>query len=110
VALTYLAITTSYVPLMIKELRAQQTKTDEAKTSPAPQTRPKVTIVGYTVAVAVVVALSIASPFFGLASGVSGIINVVIIFVGLAQAWKQTRRDERLLMGPYELTEGHALG
>lgn len=111
VLLTYLAITISYVPLVIKELKEQQTRTDapQSYTSPQPPA-PKVTVASFAVALAVVSAISIASPFFGLANGVSGIIGIFILFVGLAQAWKQTKRDERLLLGPYEMTEGQAVG
>ncbi len=108
VVLTYLAITISYVPLVIKAVKDQQTKTETVKT--VPQAPVKVTAAGLVLALAVVSAISIASPFFGLANGFSGIIGAIIIFVGLAQAWKQTKRDERLLMGPYESAEGQAVG
>jgi hypothetical protein len=51
----------------------------------------------------VVVFVAVAAPFAVLASGFSGIISVLILFFGLQRAWKETARDSRLLMGPYEL-------
>ena len=53
----------------------------------------------------VLVGISLAAPFFGVASGYGGIIGLLIIFWGLQQAWKQTARDPRLLMGPYQIEE-----
>jgi hypothetical protein len=61
------------------------------------------------VAIAVIIAIAFVSPFLGLAGGIGGIIGLAIIFFGLSQAWKQTHRDERLLMGPYTLGDGQAL-
>jgi hypothetical protein len=46
--------------------------------------------------------LTAAAPFFGLASGLSGIITLFLIFIGIRQAWKLTARSEILVMGPYQ--------
>jgi hypothetical protein len=42
-----------------------------------------------------------AAPFFGLTSGISGLISLFIIFIGLQRAWRLTARSQILLMGPY---------
>jgi hypothetical protein len=110
VVLTYLAITTSDIPLIIKGAR-EAAKKEEATKGPAP-VQPAKPIATPQVAIALVVltGIAIASPFLQLADGVSGILGAVILAVGLMQAWKQTKRDERLLMGPYTVSEGQALG
>jgi len=43
-----------------------------------------------------------------LTSGVSGIISLFIIFIGLKQAWRLTGRSGILLMGPYQTAGGSA--
>ena len=52
-------------------------------------------------AMAMLLLLTAAAPFFGLASGVSGIITLFLIFIGMRQAWRLTARSEILVMGPY---------
>jgi hypothetical protein len=53
-------------------------------------------------AILVLLLLFAAAPFFGLTTGVSGLISLLIIFIGLRQAWRLTGRSQILLMGPYE--------
>jgi hypothetical protein len=43
-----------------------------------------------------------AAPFFGLTTGIGGVITLFIIFIGLQQAWRLTGQSKILLMGPYE--------
>jgi cadmium resistance protein CadD (predicted permease) len=74
------------------------------------QAQKPVSAAGLALGLVVITGVAVISPFLGLASGVGGILGVIIIAVGLRQAWKQTERDDRLLMGPYELKEGQALG
>ena len=112
VALTYFSITSSYVPLVIQGLR-ERAKTEAAKQSdpaPAVQTRRPPSAATLVIGVVAIVGIALVSPFLGLAGGVGGLISIAIIFFGLAQAWKQTKRDERLLMGPYTLEQGQAVG
>jgi len=52
-------------------------------------------------AVLILLIIAAAAPFMSLTSGVSGLISLFIIFIGLRQAWKLTERREILLMGPY---------
>ena len=46
--------------------------------------------------------IAAAAPFLSLGSGVSGLITLFIIFLGLQRAWRLTGRTELLVMGPYE--------
>lgn len=76
----------------------------------SPPKRPRTLVgrvVGWIVAVVLVgvgvVALALVAPFGLLAGGIGGIISLVIIFFGLQQAWRQTRRAPGVLTGPYEL-------
>lgn len=108
VALAYFAITISYAPTLVRETRELAKK--QAASQAAPQktirtVRPVSRPVALMMGVVVISAISLASPFLGLSGGFSGILGLIIVFVGLAQAWKQTARDPRLLLGPYPLTE-----
>ena len=123
VGLTYFAITISYLPLILqgaaegakKSAAAKSGKPESAggdvqpsaKTSGiAPVAKVRAFSFGsFLIALAILVGVSLAAPFFGVASGFSGIIGLLIIFWGLQQAWKQTARDERLIMGPYSVEE-----
>lgn len=82
VALTYLSITLSFVPLAVSALAKQ----------------------GHAVTGLYVVALAVdalVSPFLELVDGFSGIINLVIIAIGLSQAWRLTRPRRFAIAGPY---------
>jgi len=133
VILTYGAITISYVPLIVKGIVDAQGKrsstvaagrtggvsgasADGAQPSPvAPssqqgsQTRPARQI-GLMAALGMIAGISLISPFLALSDGFSGVITILIIGFGLMQAWKQTARDPRLLMGPYEMVGEQPLG
>lgn len=114
VLLTYFAISTSYIPVVIyhashhperipRSRRIQGSvapggtaQSQSAAAAPARlHARAATTIVLY-------VLLAVAAPFFGLASGYSGIITLFFLFLGMQQAWKLTARSEILIMGPYE--------
>ncbi len=114
VALTYFAITISYAPAILSGMR-DFAKKDAAKvkdgSAPAPKPiRPVSRPVAIVVTTVVIGGMCLAMPFLEIAAGFSGLIGVIIVLVGLAQAWKQTARDPRLLMGPYPLTGGSAVG
>src|SRR5262249_2302827 len=81
--LTYLSITGSYMLLALRQPGAEAFRN-----------------VGGSV---VMMGVALASPLLGLAGGISGILGVVILFVGLLQAWRQTAADSRPLTGPFEL-------
>lgn len=114
VALTYFAITISYAPLIARGIaEADKHQTPERKQAqekvhaqlghaPAP--------VVVAAGLAAMTAICLGAPLLELSGGVSGIIGLVIILVGLAQAWKMTARDPRLLTGPFAMGEGQPVG
>ena len=53
------------------------------------------------VSAVLLVAVSLAAPVLELADGLNGILGLAILFFGLAQAWRMTGRDSRVLSGPY---------
>ena len=123
VALTYFAITTSYIPVFLYDLakHPQRTAQNGAKSVPptaqskagvapsaapadspprasSPAPRPKMSFI---VALAYILALALVAPFLSLTSGFSGLLTIVIIFFGLQRAWHLTGRTEILIAGPY---------
>jgi hypothetical protein len=111
VGLTYLGITLSYVPDIVKGLREIGRKeaggkveaekkggATKAAPEPAPNTL-RATDVG--LALLTLCLFALFSPFLMLADGFSGIINAAIVFFGLSQAWRMTARDPRPLDGPF---------
>jgi hypothetical protein len=97
VALTYFAITTSYIPVYIHE--AMKTPAKTTQTNAAPSSRNTKPSLGSALAIVLLIAL--AAPFMSLASGFSGILNIAIIFFGLQNAWKLTGRTDLIITGPY---------
>jgi hypothetical protein len=109
VALTYFSITTSYIPVFIynsakhtrRVAQSGQTQVDGSQvTSDEPAVAgPPVSV---TSAVLKLLLLAAVAPFLSLGSGISGLISLFIIFIGLKQAWRMTGRPEILIMGPYD--------
>jgi hypothetical protein len=120
VALTYFAITTSYIPVFIYDLAKNphrtaqngakavpptgQSKTGAAPAvpkssgTPTPAPRPKMS---FLVALTYILLLALVAPFLSLTSGFSGLLTIVIIFFGLQRAWHLTGRTEIHVAGPY---------
>ncbi|HJX82803.1 MAG TPA: hypothetical protein VJ723_00515 [Candidatus Angelobacter sp.] len=46
--------------------------------------------------------LGLASPFFELENGLSGVIGIVILFVGIQIAWRMTKGKHVTIYGPFE--------
>lgn len=94
VFLTYGAITTSYLPVMFSaasKAREAKKASTTATAAPTPQGPVKVTFAGFVGASLLLVGVALAIPFLVLAhSPASGLINLVIIFIGLRQAWRLT--------------------
>jgi hypothetical protein len=85
VVLTYLSITSSYVLLILRQVPSGEI----AKFLP--------TLAG----------LALASPFLNLQNPVSGILGIIIIAVGLGQAWRLTAERRLLpLRGPFRIDQG----
>jgi hypothetical protein len=121
-ALTYFAIVSTYVPFLIEEMRkpqVEQTGTAQAgEESPAPATGAEpvkvsgeaaaagesapetVTAAQGIAAMVVLVAIVAALPFLG---GFENIMGIIIIGIGLYEAWKLNQRV------PFELSGPHAV-
>jgi len=110
VALTYFAITTSYIPVFIYQAsKATSAATTNHVAGAPPKTpEPRVTTeprMPPARAILIVLALTAAAPFMALFQGsniISGLISLFIIFIGLRQAWALTARREIVITGPYQ--------
>jgi hypothetical protein len=108
-ALTYLSIVATYLPPVIKGLR--QHRDDTAASAPvdagvaqtreagAADARPP-TFRTFAVAMILLVGLICALPFLG---GLQNIMGLVIIGIGLYEAWKINRRVPLVISGPHAI-------
>jgi hypothetical protein len=111
VILTYFAITTSYIPVILykvaknPEFASQRqakrppaqdsaTATDTVKTRNAPRS--------FGAAILALLFIAAAAPFISLGSGFSGLITLFIIFIGLQRAWRLTAKSDVQFTGPYQ--------
>lgn len=97
VAITYLSIVSTYVPLFIEEFDEKAAREAqaaiEAGTTPAePMPRALLYITSSVVAV--------AAPFLG---GFENLMGILIIAIALWEAWKLTARRELTFSGPYDV-------
>lgn len=106
-ALTYCSIVGSYVPMIIKESVARQQQKPEQKTgakqAPAAaavgkETTPVPGVAGFALVLAFLSVFALAIPFL---SALESPIGLVIIAVGLYEAWKINRRMPLALEGPF---------
>ena len=102
VVLTYFAITTSYIPVFIYQAAKDPTVLQQAKKDAPPVAEQQEPKMSAGKAIFMLLLIAAAAPFLSLASGVSALITLFIIFIGLKQAWRITARSEILIMGPYE--------
>jgi hypothetical protein len=120
-ALTYLSIVTSYVPTIVKELAKSSTaanaKTSSGAVQPGPKTpsdqdlassRPPtassrpIGLGGLLLALVLLLLLACVVPFL---AGVSNLMGLVIIGIGMYEAWKFNRRREVVISGPHALAK-----
>jgi hypothetical protein len=109
VALTYFAITTSYIPVFIYQAsKARSAATaNRAADQPARTPEPRATTeprMPPARVILIILALAAVAPFMTLFQGsnmISGLISLFIIFIGLQQAWRLTARREIVITGPY---------
>lgn len=103
IALTYLSIVSTYVPLIVEELEKQQAQeasaasgqgeggmTDAVPAEPMP--RPVVYVVA--------IVLSLAMPFL---AGFENLMGLIIIAIALYEAWKFTKRRDLVVNGPFRI-------
>jgi hypothetical protein len=109
VLLTYFSIATSYLPVIIWDV-AHKSKIEAAQTAKSDAVSNRQPDSGKSMpagkAFLYLLALGAVAPFLSLTGGVSGIISLFIVFIGLKQAWRLTGRSEILLMGPYQTAGG----
>jgi hypothetical protein len=129
VLLTYAAVSMASIPIMIHYMRThpeavpshtKQAATPAAKSPQQAQSDPESAPqkqnsadatkapegsspkMSPAKAFGVLALIGLASPFLQLTSGVSGIIGLVILFVGMQFAWKMTRGIRLAIEGPYQ--------
>ena len=113
IGLTYLAISMSFLPMLIAET-VKQKSADTANKNQKPadvkkQEAPKVvaeqkTPLNPLTALVILFGVCLISPFleaFGNFPG--GLIGLFILFLALQQAWSLVKPDDAVIMGPYEL-------
>ena len=109
--LTYASIVSAYVPDIVAEFR----KMGEAKPTPVASAGPVAEVpkpsglgpglLGLAVAIVVLFALAFAAPFLG---GFENIMGIVIIGIGVYEAWKLNKRQVLEITGPHQVgTAGH---
>ena len=109
IALTYLAIVSSYVPLIISEMRKQPAAV-EASAKPGEAATPAAqnqatgdvtpTAAGALMAIAMLIGFVLALPFL---AGVENILGIIIIAIGLYEAWKFNRKVPVAITGPHAI-------
>jgi hypothetical protein len=129
VLLTYAAVSTAFIPIAISVLRhekkpaaaqhatAQTNTTQQASSAstpdqpvstdpeqtPPPDTAPAKPKMNFARAIGGLVLIGLASPFLQLQEGFSGVIGLVILFVGMQFAWKMTAGHSKIAIeGPYQ--------
>jgi hypothetical protein len=118
VGLTYLAIVGTYIPPIVEAIQTEEASaaasesTDEAASSEDPSIVPVASppdtigaaasgeagIVRFVVAAAFLLALACAAPFL---AGFENVIGIIILAIGLFEAWKLTKRTELTITGPH---------
>lgn len=118
--LTYASIVSTYVPDIVKALRDQPVAAEGASGAPAGEA-PEATAAPaaaasdaepatgtpaplgalfLVLAVGAVMAIAFAAPFL---MGFENIIGIVIIAIGLFEAWKMNRKPDRTVTGPFRI-------
>jgi hypothetical protein len=108
IALTYLSIVSTYVPVIASTFldKAKQHEAAKPKTDVAPPAAPGRgvvrTVVVLGVALAVLLAFACAAPFL---AGAQNIVGIFIIGIGLYEAWKINRKVTVVITGPHRVAE-----
>jgi hypothetical protein len=103
-ALTYMSIVSAYVPIVVQEMRKQPdavaaaAQTTEAATPAAATANEPISAGGAAFAILVLVGLVLALPFL---SGIENIVGIIIIGIGLYEAWKFNRKRVIAITGPH---------
>jgi hypothetical protein len=105
--LTYLAMVSAYVPLIIAEVAKQpaaQTQADGGQTAPVlsgdQASADEPSLAGAVIAIVMLAAFVCAIPFL---AGIENILGILILGFGLYEAWKRNRRVEVVITGPHAI-------
>jgi hypothetical protein len=114
-ALTYMAMVSAYVPLLIAEMRKAPTEqsTAGAASQPANDTEAGARVgtsaeaaptpLGALFAIVILIGFICALPFL---AGIENILGIMILGFGLYEAWKLNRRTELSITGPHAIAAG----
>jgi hypothetical protein len=111
VTLTYFAISTSYIPVMVyqywKSPAAQQRVEQKQQEAQSARQAPIKSAGEFPGALLFgMLALAAIGPFLVLQNSfVSGLISLFILFIGMQRAWRMTGRTDILLTGPYAVAQ-----
>ncbi|HYZ84318.1 MAG TPA: hypothetical protein VE621_07940 [Bryobacteraceae bacterium] len=117
VALTYVAITFSYIPLLIKgvseaskQRMEKSAKQESTKSEKSPQEVAPFGPVQIVLTLLFLGGLALFVPFLQLEDPLNGLLGLGIIFFGLQRAWSLTARSDAELHGPFsdQPSEAHA--
>ena len=109
IALTYMAIVSTYVPGIVASIRNSETE-QAASSGPAnPGVQPVSQTEGarpptfreFVFAMVVLLAIACAAPFL---AGLQNIMGLIIIAIGLYEAWKLNRRTTFEISGPHAVS------
>ena len=100
VALTYLSISTSYVPVAVYHISHEKPEVMTAAKRGQAEPARIGTPANSTHLVIALLGLAVAAPFLVI-NGTGGILTLVIIFFGLQRAWRLTGRPDILFSGPF---------
>lgn len=121
VFLTYSSIVTTYIPYIVHDLAEQEKREDTAAAAaqvPAPgaskaaASRPEATqkelspagkAAGFSLALVFLFCMAFAVPFLSLGEGGHGVMGLIIIAIGLMEAWKANRWVQVTFSGPFEI-------
>jgi hypothetical protein len=115
VGLTYLAIVSTYVPFILNEVTADETKASAAAAAPtdsvsvtatpgtADSADATISAGGLAVGVLALLVLAAAAPFL---AGFENVLGILIIGFALYQAWQMNRRVPMTINGPYAVGRG----
>ena len=107
VILTYLAISMSFVPILINDLiKKRNPAAEKKKASPEVTVRPEgpPAAGGLVVALGMLIGLALISPVLGaLFNFPMGLIGVFIVFLALQRAWQLTQPDDAVITGPFAI-------
>ncbi len=137
VGLTYFAIASTYVPVLIKEIAHTGAKSESragvnppvapaaptdslaaTEASPvdsaaagAPASKKPTTFLGFLGAVLILFGVVISLPIIAnVMDPPSGLLGLLIIFIGLLQAWRMNKRVDLIFNGPFQVGGGSQPG